>query len=110
MKIVERLDHARRVESSGGVIEMPSIAQNRPQLAAEAALHQHVQVLAVFERLEELHDEITVRLGHNLLLGHDVLLLAGLDDLRLLHLLQRERARRVRLDLHQLDASEAADA
>lgn len=110
MKIVESLDHASCVKSSGCIIKVPPITQNRPQFTAETALHQHVQVFAIFERLEQLYDEITVCLGHNFLFGHDVLLLSGLDDLRLLHLLQRERSRRVSLDLDQFDSSKAANA
>lgn len=91
MQIVESFDNACRVEPSGCIIKVPAISQNCPQLAAKAALHQHVQVLSVFERLEQFHDEITIRLAHNLLFGHDVLLLSRLDNLRFLHLLQGKR-------------------
>ena len=49
-------------------------------------------------------------LAHDLLLGHDMLLLAGFHDLRLFHLLQRERSRLVLGQLDQLDAAEAAHA
>jgi hypothetical protein len=109
MQVVESLDYARGVESRRRIIKVSTITQNCPQLAAQTAFHQHVQVFAIFESLEELHDEVTICLAHDFLLGHDVLLLPGLNDLRLFHLLQRKGAGRVVLDLHQLDATKAAD-
>ncbi len=84
--------------------------EDGPEFAAEARLHEHVEVARVLEGAVELDDEVAVGLLHDLLLGHDVLLLARLDDLRLLHLLQGVRLRRVRADLDQLDAAEAAHA
>ena len=39
-----------------------------PELSTEAGLHQHVEELPVLERLEQLHDELAVRLLHDLFL------------------------------------------
>jgi hypothetical protein len=111
VQIVERLHHARRVEPSGGVVEVSLVPQDGPQLAPQTTLHQHVQIFAVLKRLEQFNDEVAIGLAHDLLLGHDVLLLARLHDLRLLHLLQGEGTfRRVALDLDELDAPEPAHA
>lgn len=82
VQVAERLDHAGRVEAGCRVVEVTPVSQDGPQLAAQTRLHQHVQVLAVFERLEQLHDEVAVGLAHDLLLGHDVLLLASLNNLQ----------------------------
>lgn len=82
VQVAERLDHAGRVEAGCRVVEVAPVSQDGPQLAAQTRLHQHVQVLAVFERLEQLHDEVAVGLAHDLLLGHDVLLLASLNNLQ----------------------------
>ena len=43
------------------------VPENSPELAAEAGLHQHVQILPVLEGLEQPHDEPAVGLLHNLL-------------------------------------------
>lgn len=110
MQIVERLHNARRVETRGRIVKVALVPQDRPQLAAQTALHQHVQVLAVLERLVQLDDELAIRLAHNFLLAHDVLLLACFDDLRFLHLLQRERPGAVVVQLNKFDTTEAADA
>ena len=42
--------------------------EDGPQLPAETGLHEHVQELAVLERLEELDNELAVGLLHDLLL------------------------------------------
>ena len=47
VEVIERLDDARRVEAGGGLVEVAAVAQDRPQLAAEARLHQHVHELVV---------------------------------------------------------------
>ena len=66
MQVVKGLDHAGRVEPGGAVVKVAPVPENRPQLSAQAALHQHVQVLAVLERLVQLHDKVRVGLqeGH----------------------------------------------
>ena len=51
VQIGERFDHARAVEANFGFFECTSIAQYRPEFAAETALEQHVKILAVFKRL-----------------------------------------------------------
>lgn len=68
------------------------------------------QIFSIFEGLEELHDEVTVRLRHDVFLRHDVLLLSRFDDLCFLHLLQRKRAWCVVFNLHEFNATETADA
>lgn len=95
MEIVERFHDARGVEARCAVVEVALVSEHCPQFSAEAGFHQHVKILPVFERFEQLHYEVTVSLAHNSLLGHDVLLLSRLDDLRLLHLLQGEGSRAV---------------
>lgn len=111
MQIIKRLHHASRIESRRAVIEMALIAQNRPQFAAQAALHQHVQIFAILKRFVQFHNEFTVRLGHDLFFAHDVLLLACLDNLRFLHLFEGKRTRIVvAMQLDQLNASETANA
>ena len=57
------------------------LPEDGPELSAETGLHQHVEILPVLEGLVELDDELTVGLLHDLLLGHDVLLLTSLNDL-----------------------------
>ena len=57
------------------------IPEDGPKLAAEARLHQHVEILAILERLVEFDDEIAVGLLHDVLLRHDVLLLPRFHDL-----------------------------
>ena len=111
VEVVEGLDDAGGVEAGGAVVKVAAVPQDGPELSAEAGVHEHVEVLSVLEGLEELDDEVAVGLLHDLLLRHDVLLLASLHDLTLLHLLQRERALLgVARDLHQLHAAEAAHA
>ena len=82
VQVVEGLHDAGGVEPGGAVVKVAPVAQDGPQLPAQAGLHQHVEVLAVLERLVQLDDELAVGLLHDLLLRHDVLLLAGLHDLK----------------------------
>ena len=111
MEVVEGLDDAGGVEAGGAVVEVAAVPEDGPELAAQARVHEHVEVLPVLEGLVELDDEVAVRLLHDLLLRHDVLLLPRLHDLTLLHLLQRERTfLAVARDLHELHAAEAAHA
>ena len=49
---------AGHVEPGGGVVEPAAVAQDGPQLAAQAGLHQEVDVLAVAERAVEVGDEL----------------------------------------------------
>lgn len=58
------------------------LPENGPELSSQTRFHQHVQVLAVLESLEEFYDELTVGLSHDLLLRHDVQLLSRLHDLQ----------------------------
>ena len=51
MQIVKGLDDARRVEASGRVVKVTAITQDRPQFAAKAGLHQHVDVLVIPVRI-----------------------------------------------------------
>lgn len=110
MKIVERLYHARRIETRRGIVKVTLVAQDRPQFASQTALHQHVQILAILERLVQLDNELAVRLAHDLLFAHDVLLLARLNDLGFLHLFECERTGAVVVQLNEFDATETADA
>ena len=50
MQVVDGVDDAGHVEARGEVVEPAAVAQDRPQLPAQAGLHQEVHVLAVFER------------------------------------------------------------
>jgi len=81
MQVIEGLHHTRRVEAGGAVIKVALVSQNCPKLSAQATLHQHVQVLFVLEGFEQLHDELAIGLAHDLLFGHDMLLLSRLHDL-----------------------------
>ena len=45
-----------------------SSPENGPELAPKAGLHEHVEELAILERLEKLHNELAVRLLHDFLL------------------------------------------
>jgi hypothetical protein len=85
--------------------------ENGPELSTEARVHEHVEVLPVLEGLVELDDKLAVGLLHDLLLGHDVLLLTRLDNLTLFHLLQSKRLLLgVAGHLDELDAAEPAHA
>ena len=42
--------------------------EDGPELSTKTGLHQHVEELPVLERLEKLHNELAVRLLHDLLL------------------------------------------
>lgn len=110
MQIAKCLYNASRVEARGRIVKVPLVPENRPQFAPETGLHEHVQILPVLESLEEFHYEVAVGLAHDPLLRHDVLLLSGLNDLGLLHLLQGERARTVAGYLNQLDSAKATHA
>ena len=59
-----------------------NLPEDGPQLPTQACIHEHVEVLPVFECLVELDYEVTVRLLHDLLLRHDVLLLTRLNNLK----------------------------
>lgn len=107
VQIVKRLHNASCIESSGGIIEVALITQYRPEFATQAALHQHIQILLVFEGLEQFHNELAIGLAHYFLLGHDVLLLTRLNNLRLLHLFEGKRTRTVAIRLHQFHASKS---
>lgn len=85
VEVIERLNNARSVKPGRGVVKVSSIPQDSPKLSAETGIHEHVKVLPVLERLEEPHDELAVGLLHDLLLRHDVLLLAGLHNLKKIH-------------------------
>ena len=81
VKVVERLHDASRVEARGRVVEIAPVPEDGPELAAQAGLHQHVEVLAVLERFVQLDYKLAIGLLHNLLLRHDVLLLPRLHNL-----------------------------
>ena len=122
VEVVKRLHDTTGVEAGGGVIEVTAVPDDNdddanddddeeeddspedgPELSTKAGLHEHVEELPVLEGLKELDDEAAVGLLHDLLLGHDVLLLPRLHDLALLHLLQGETAvLAVTRDHHQL--------
>lgn len=131
VQIVEGFHHTGRVEPGRSIVKVAAIAQNCPQFTAKAALHQHVEILTILEGLEKLHDEVGIGLqkldreiskriktssrfqsylAHDLLFGHDVLLLTGFNDLGLLHLLQCERSCFFLSQLNQLDATETSHA
>ena len=111
MKVLEGLNDAGGVEPGGAVVEITTIPQNGPQFTAQTRLHQHVQILSVLESLKQANNERTIRFFHDLLFGHDVLLLPRLHDLILLHLLQRERPLfSIAGDLDEFNAAESADA
>ena len=57
------------------------IPEDGPEFSAQAWLHEHVEILPVLEGLVEFDYELAVRLFHDLLLRHDVLLLTRLNDL-----------------------------
>ena len=59
-----------------------SLPEDGPKFSSEARLHEHVEILPVLEGLVEFDYESAVRLFHDLLLRHDVLLLARLNDLK----------------------------
>ena len=59
-----------------------NVPEDGPELSTETRLHEHVEILPIFEGLEELDDKLTVGLLHDLLLRHDVLLLSRLNDLK----------------------------
>jgi len=50
VQVVQRLDHARRHKTRGVVVETPAVPKQRPHLAAQTRLHQHVHVLIVLVR------------------------------------------------------------
>lgn len=50
VQIVERLHHARYHETRGVVVETSAIPEERPHLAAQTRLHQHVHVSVVLVR------------------------------------------------------------
>ena len=110
VEVMKRLDDATTVKPRGGVVEIHTIPQNRPQFSAEAAFQQHVQILAIFKRLVQFDDKSRVGATHDALLVHDVLLLTRVDDVLLLHHFERVRAGIVAGDFDQLDAAESADA
>lgn len=91
MQVVERLHHASRIETRGRIVEVSLVTQDRPQLAAQAALHQHVQIFAILKGFVQFDDKFAIRFAHDFLLAHDVLLLSCLDDLGFLHLLESKR-------------------
>lgn len=51
VQVIKRLDDARRVEARGRFVEVAAVAKDRPQLAAQARLHQHVHELVVAVRV-----------------------------------------------------------
>ena len=67
VEVVEGLDDAAGVEPRGGVVKVAAVPEDGPELPAQAGLHQHVEILAVFECFEQLHDEMAVGLLHNFL-------------------------------------------
>lgn len=60
MQVIKRLHNAGGVEAGGAIVKVASVPQYRPQLTAQAALHQHVEVFAILERLEQFHYEVRV--------------------------------------------------
>ena len=103
VEVVEGLHNAGRVETGGAVVKVSAVPEdedfgvwnrkfslfllirlpeNCPQLPSQTRLHEHVEVLPVLEGLEEPDYELAVRLLHDLLLGHDVLLLTSLHNLQ----------------------------
>lgn len=62
VEVVKGLHHAGGVETCGSVVKVAAISQDGPQFSAQTALHQHVQVFAIFERFEQFHDEVRVGL------------------------------------------------
>lgn len=104
VQVFKGLDDAGRVEAGRVVVEIAAVAQDRPQLAAQAGLHQHVEVLAILERLVQLDDEIAIGLLHYLLLRHDVLLLAGLHDLILFENKTAGKSKNSNLNQNQMNS------
>lgn len=51
VQVIKGLNDAGRVEQSGPVVEMPAVTQDRPQLAAQTGLHQHIDVLVISVRV-----------------------------------------------------------
>ena len=68
MEVVEGLDNTAGVEPGGGVVKVSTISEDGPQLSSQAGLHQHVEVLPVFECLEQFDNEMAVRFFHNFFL------------------------------------------
>ena len=81
MQVLQRLDNAGRVEASLGVVEACPIAEDGPELATQAGLHEHVEVPVVPVGAVQLDDEGAVAAGHDELLAEDVLLLLVVTDL-----------------------------
>lgn len=62
MQVVKRLHNAGGVEARGAIVKVSAVPQYRPQFPAQAALHQHVEVFAILERLVQFHYKVRVRL------------------------------------------------
>ena len=110
VQVVDGVDDAGHVEARGEVVEPAAVAQDRPQLPAQARFHQQIHVpargqvhdvnvcfnqegalsfsngleithlLSVSEGAEELGDELVGAAQHDALLAEDVLLLLRLHD------------------------------
>ena len=90
VQIVERLDHARRVECGSGFVKVTSITKDRPQFAAKTSFHEHVDKLVITVRVVEAGDERTAARHHYVLLAINVLLLQCVDNVLLLEALEGE--------------------
>ena len=101
--------HLRDVEDDLRLVERRLPPEHRVELAALHQLEQHVQLALVVVRRVQPHHERVVARGEDLLLGDDVRLLLGHDDLVLAHHLERVRLAR-RLVQAQPDAAIRADA
>ena len=67
VEVVEGLDDAAGVEPRGGVVEVAAVPEDGPELPAQAGLHQHVEILPVFEGFEQFDDKMAVGLLHDFL-------------------------------------------
>merc|ERR1719429_383516 len=67
VQVVKCLNNATCVESSCLVVKVALVPQDGPEFPSKTGLHQHVEELTVFERFEQLHDELAVRFLHDFL-------------------------------------------
>mmetsp|Transcript_14944 Transcript_14944/g.37229 ORF Transcript_14944/g.37229 Transcript_14944/m.37229 type:complete len:304 (-) Transcript_14944:1022-1933(-) len=96
VQVHEGCDHRGGVElrlGDGPVVPVPVVLVK--QLAAEAHLHQEVEVVQVPKRLERAHDETALAQQQNLLLAENRALHALADQKLLANRLQRKRGPRL---------------
>ena len=67
MEVVEGLHHTAGVEPAGGVVKVAAVPEDGPELPAQAGLHQHVEILPVFEGFEQFDDKVAVGFFHDFL-------------------------------------------